>query len=309
MTTDPQAPGQGGSGNTSRLGVRSIKEVSGQRDNELAVIFREMRRASGVTEEQIAGRLATSVATIEALESGALSELPEWGELKRIVTTYAAQLGLDSRPILRRLQVQLGVADDEVATAAPSQPKAKAAPPSPPRPAASAAPPRPPRPTTPTGLPMPPSVRAKAQAAPSAAPPGVQEPVAPPAAPVPPRGPERSTRPAAITPPPPLQQPPQQDAAFFEEPPSPAPREQSRGRKLVKGALNWLLLILFVAALGSGVWYASQNPRKVWNALDRLPDPIPGLMRGAWEMVRPLDNSRSGSQATEPDKRRSDKLP
>lgn len=156
---------------------------------------------------------------------------------------------------------------------------------------------------------MPPSVRAKAQAAPAATPPDVQEPVAPPVAPVPPKTPERPTRPAAKTPSPAPEAILRGDAEFFEDPPQPAPPQKSRGRKLAKGALNWSLLIVLVAVLGSGVWYASQNPRQVWNALDRLPDPIPGLMRGAWEMVRPLDNSRSGSRANEPGKRRSDKLP
>ena len=311
MTTDPQAPGQGGSGEASRLGVRSIKDVSHQRDDELAVIFREMRRASGITQEQIAGRLATGVNTIEALESGALAELPDWGELKRIITTYAAQLGLDSRPILRRIQGQLGVADNEVAADVPKSPPAKAQTVAS-EPQAPAAPPKPKRPATPTGLPMPPSARKTAQAAPVAAPPTPQNtttPSEPPVAPAPPRTQARTGQPPVEKPEPPLEVPQQQDAAFFEEPAKPVTKGKGRFGKIVKGMLNWSLLIVLVAALGSGIWYATQNPRKVWGALDSLPDPIPGLMRGAWEMVRPLEKDRSAPAVTDPDNRRSNKLP
>jgi len=312
MTTDPQAPAQGGSGDTSRLGVRSIKEASSQRDEELAVIFREMRRASGVTEEQIAGRLATSVSTIEALESGALSELPDWSELKRIVTTYAAQLGLDSRPILRRMQVQLGVADDEVATAEPPRAPVKAAPAAPSNPAAEV-PVKPKRASTPTGLPMPPSASPNASSPSPAAPP--PRPPAPPkspepsAIPVPPNEPKPARRSQAQKAPPPLEVPPQQDAQFVEQPSRPAKQDKGRVRNFAKGALNWSLLIVLVAVLGSGIWYATNNPRKAWNVVDGLPGPIPGLMRGAWELVRPLEKDRSAPAITDPDNRRSNKLP
>lgn len=70
-----------------------------------------------------------------------------------------------------------------------------------------------------------------------------------------------------------------------------------------------MLLIGFVAALGVGIWYAVKNPRTVWSALDAMPEPIPQMMRGAWEMVRPLDNGSGGSQVSDPDNRRSNKLP
>ena len=74
-----------------------------EHDEDLAVIFKEMRRALGLSMEQIAGRLATSAEIIAGLESGALPALPESSELHRIVTAYAALLGLDARPILRRI--------------------------------------------------------------------------------------------------------------------------------------------------------------------------------------------------------------
>ena len=73
----------------------------------MATIFREMRRAMGVSRERLAGRLATSVETIDVLENGNLLALPDWQEVSRIVTAYSAQLGLDARPILRRMKGQI----------------------------------------------------------------------------------------------------------------------------------------------------------------------------------------------------------
>lgn len=310
MTSDQQTPGRDGTGDASRLGVRSIKEVSSPRDEELAVIFREMRRASGVTQEQIAGRLATSVETVVALESGALGELPEWTEIKRIVTAYAAQLGLDSRPILRRMQGQLGVADGETASPKPQQ-QAAASKTAPPQPAGTDSQPSK-QPAAPTGPPMPPSARAAAFAKPGAAP--ATPPSSPSPSTVPPNGsgaaqPAAPKQDARSGPAPKHRKdvPPQQEAAPIQQPAEPA--RPKRARRIAAAVLNWSLLIVFVTALGTGVWYAAQNPRKVWGAVDNLPDPLPRLMRAAWQMVRPLDKGSSGAPVTDPDKRRSDRLP
>mgnify|MGYP006965303667 FL=1 len=84
---------------------------------------------------------------------------------------------------------------------------------------------------------------------------------------------------------------------------------RSRMAGAIRSAVNWVLLIGFVAALGLGVWYAAQNPRAVWGAMDSLPEPIPRIMRSAWELVRPLDDGAGGPQVSDPDGRRSDKLP
>lgn len=312
MASDQQAPGRDGKGEASRLGVRSIKEASGLRDEELAVIFKEMRRASGITQEQIAGRLATGVNTIEALETGALSDLPEWQEIKRIVTTYAAQLGLDSRPILRRMQGQLGVADDETASPEPRQPAPEPQASEPQSPGTAAPSPKPR--ATPTGLPMPPSASAVPPAAQPATPDGARKPPGDAVPPKPgkpdpsvrpeqsrkPSEPKRSARPEA---------PSRSSATPAPETAKPEPPKTGAVRRFAKAAVNWSLLVVFVAALGAGIWYAAQNPRKAWNAIDGLPDPVPGLVRAAWEMVRPLENGNSGSRVSDPDKRRSDKLP
>lgn len=300
----PGGAAAGGEGASTRLGVRSIAEVSEVRDKELAVIFAEMRRASGVSKEQIAGRLATSVATVDALEAGALAQLPEWNEVKRIVTAYAAQLGLDSRPILRRIQGRLGVADQAVGANRASESEQGAAAPGP-----AARAPRPPSgpPQPPSGPPTPPAPPS-AKAAPGAAPPQP--------GPSPQKAKARAPGAQPPRPGPPPSPPPQRipDAAarVRQEGGADEPRPGRLGGRvvrIVKGAMNWTLLIGFVAALGLGVWYAAQNPRAVWGAMDSLPEPIPRIVRSAWEIVRPLDDGSGGSQVSDPDNRRSDKLP
>ncbi len=303
MSTNPQtsagAPAPGSGEKSSTLGIRSIKEVSDRRDEELAVIFKEMRRASGVTKEQIAGRLATGVETVEALELGALSDLPDWPELKRIVTTYGAQLGLDARPILRRMQGQLDVSDKTDSKPAVSKPAPE------PTTVQGAATPNPAT-AAPSGLPMPPSAKIAAATAPKAstarpAPPRAETPAAPSSA-------TAKAQPAAAADAP-LQTPAGQQHAPESATTERKPRAARRIPGFVKGVVNWVLLAGFVAALGFGVWYAAQNPRTVWTTLDGLPDPIPRLMRSAWELVRPLENSSTGPQISDPDKRKSDKLP
>lgn len=316
MAGNQQAQPGGGAAGGSRLGVRSISEASDIRDRELAVIFAEMRRASGVSKEQIAGRLATSVAMVDALEEGALSRLPEWNEVKRIVTAYAAQLGLDSRPILRRIQGRLGVADQAVgADPAP----ASGQPPSTPRTAAAAPAPASGPPQPPAGPPMPPS----AKASPSSAPPrpgpqqaqrteapsseprrGQPQPGAKPAQQATAPAPEKQPRPEQ-----PMGAPDAGTTVLQEESVTVSKPARSRMAGAIRGAVNWVLLIGFVAALGLGVWYAAQNPRVVWGAMDSLPEPIPRIMRSAWELVRPLDDGAGGPQVSDPDGRRSDKLP
>ncbi len=76
-------------------------------DEEIAIIFKEMRRASECSMGQLAAELKTPVATLEMLEAGEIRALPEWSETRRVIEAYAGRLGLDSRPVLRRLQAQL----------------------------------------------------------------------------------------------------------------------------------------------------------------------------------------------------------
>jgi cytoskeletal protein RodZ len=275
----PPAPPSDDGDDGSRLHIRSIKEMPAGHDAELATIFREMRRAADVPREKMAGRLAISVEVIDALESGAINALPPWGELTRIITAYSALLGLDARPILRRLEGQIG---PDTHMAAPPPPKTDA-PIAAPTPAAK-----------PAGPPMPPSAAPRPDAAPpvpgSSAPPKADAPA--------PAG----ASPGAQAPP-----SPREDSAA-----SAAGGKETKKKRLpgfFKALLNWLVLAGFVSALGFGVWQAARHPRMVWSTLDTLPEPIPSVMRSAWNFLRPLEKTSPGSQISDPDNRKSDKLP
>lgn len=72
-------------------------------------MFYDARRILGLGEHDLAQRLATSVDTIRALESGQLSALPPWPETSRVVTAYLAGLGMDARPVLHSLAHDLAM--------------------------------------------------------------------------------------------------------------------------------------------------------------------------------------------------------
>lgn len=254
----------------SRAHIRSAEEMPAGHDRELAMIFQEMRRATGVSRERIAGRLAVPVATIDILENGNLLALPDWPEASRIVTAYTTQLGLDSRPILRRMKVQLDALKPVENPPAPAQSATEI-----PAPVAPAIPPA----TSPL---LKQSVKAAMPQdnAGGAPPPPVTS--APAAAPV---------------------------HADVKEATIQETKPNVRSAALVRSVANWIALVGFIGALGFGLWYASQNPRAVWGTLDSLPEPIPGVMRGAWDLVRPLGDSNPRPQVFDPDNRKSDKLP
>lgn len=89
------------------------------RDAQIGHIFCNMRSAMRLPREAIARRLATTPATIEDLESGAVSSLPHWRETSRIVRSYCELLRLDPQPILWRMQSQMraaGAYDDDPPT-------------------------------------------------------------------------------------------------------------------------------------------------------------------------------------------------
>ncbi len=69
-----------------------------------------MRAATRLPREAVARRLATTAATIEDLENGAVSSLPRWPETVRIVRSYCEILRLDPEPILWRIHRQLQTA-------------------------------------------------------------------------------------------------------------------------------------------------------------------------------------------------------
>jgi hypothetical protein len=86
-------------------------------------------------------------------------------------------------------------------------------------------------------------------------------------------------------------------------------KPKRRMAQFIKPLINWVILIGFVAALGSGLWYAAKHPRMVWSTLDTLPEPIPRVMRSVWNFMRPLETKPARPQVSDPDNRKSDKLP
>src|SRR5262245_32768579 len=94
------------------------------RDEQIGQIFRSMRSAMAVSRETIARRLATSPATVDNLEAGAIAALPHWKETARIARAYCDLLRMDPDPILRRLHDRLaGLASQPRPTAQPTAPR------------------------------------------------------------------------------------------------------------------------------------------------------------------------------------------
>jgi len=89
------------------------------RDPQIGHIFRNMRAATRLSRDAIARHLATTSATIEDLEMGAVFALPHWRETVRIVRSYCELLRLDPEPLLWRIQLLLrggGNSEDAPAT-------------------------------------------------------------------------------------------------------------------------------------------------------------------------------------------------
>ena len=76
-------------------------------DAEVAELFRDLRAASNMSEEDLAATLSTRVEVVQALEQGALFALPPWTETCRVVAGYGTLLNLDVRPLLRRIYAQI----------------------------------------------------------------------------------------------------------------------------------------------------------------------------------------------------------
>ena len=92
--------------------ARSHGQASRGHDPQIAHFFRNMRTATRLSRDAIARRLATTPATIEDLELGAVSALPHWPETVRIVRGYCELLRLDPEPLLWRIQQLLRAGDD-----------------------------------------------------------------------------------------------------------------------------------------------------------------------------------------------------
>lgn len=115
-------PAQDGTDGPDEQMQRGNETVEGS-DEDLAVIFCEMRRAVQLTREQLAERLLTDVDTVAALEQGVVQRLPDPGETSRVVATYTNLLGLDARPILRRIEARRAELNEIKVPPAPPPPQ------------------------------------------------------------------------------------------------------------------------------------------------------------------------------------------
>jgi hypothetical protein len=79
-------------------------DASAWHDEQLGQIFRNMRLAMKVSRETIARRLATTTASVDSFESGAIGALPHGRETERIVRGYCELLRIDPEPILWRIR-------------------------------------------------------------------------------------------------------------------------------------------------------------------------------------------------------------
>lgn len=300
MAADTSAPAQ--TANVAQDGARPSggDPARAERDQEIAVIFSEMRRASEMSVEDLAARLKTSAQTINALEAGAIKALPDWTETSRIVTEYIGMLELDARPVLLRLQSKLAAATPPQAAGTPAPPVPAAAPA--PAPAAQGQP-TPPR----AGPPPVPADRQPGADMPSAAPPPTPPAAMPPVprpTPMPPSAERRDATMDAEMP----AGPPRADA----EPAGKPARKKQAGRRRffsVGTLTTWLLVLVLFGGMAVGVRYAVQNPKLVWSTVDSLPDPGPRLVRSIWELVRPLDDTATGSLRSDPKSQKTDRLP
>ncbi len=70
---------------------------------QIARLFGELRRAARLEPALLESHLQTSAHVLRALEHGAIDHFPPWPELERLTRAYAALIGLDAHPIVRKL--------------------------------------------------------------------------------------------------------------------------------------------------------------------------------------------------------------
>ena len=107
MATEPRRGHPPPDAPDRRLHIHGITEMPASYDAEVAELFRDLRAASNMSEEDLAATLSTRVEVVQALEQGALFALPPWTETCRVVTGYGTLLNLDVRPLLRRIYAQI----------------------------------------------------------------------------------------------------------------------------------------------------------------------------------------------------------
>ncbi len=72
-------------------------------DEELAILFRQMREITGVDLATLGAHLYTTPEVLCRFEAGEVDAFPPWAETVRIVTTMSKLVGIDSEPILGRI--------------------------------------------------------------------------------------------------------------------------------------------------------------------------------------------------------------
>ena len=122
MRQDPGESPAGGSGAyfPAHAHAGANGEASSLRDEQLGQIFRNMRLTMKVSRETIARRLATSTASIDTFEAGAIGALPHGKETERIVRGYCELLRLDPEPILWRIRGHMQTLASPPATPMPT---------------------------------------------------------------------------------------------------------------------------------------------------------------------------------------------
>jgi transcriptional regulator with XRE-family HTH domain len=72
--------------------------------HEAGELFQRIRQMAGLSLLQIAHRLRTTVAVIDALERGDVERLPPWPETVVVVSGFTAMAGVDPRPVLAAIR-------------------------------------------------------------------------------------------------------------------------------------------------------------------------------------------------------------
>lgn len=91
--------------------TKPIRELPAETDEQIGYEFRRLRVASGLSANRLASTLGVSVRTLEDLEKGALTALPERRRAERLVTEYCRIARLDQRPLLGRLKAYAATHD------------------------------------------------------------------------------------------------------------------------------------------------------------------------------------------------------
>ena len=89
--------------------VSPIPMTTGLPQQQAGELFRRIRQMAGLSLLQLAHRLHTTAAVIDALERGDVERLPPWPETVVVVSGFTALAGVDPRPVLAAIHEGLNV--------------------------------------------------------------------------------------------------------------------------------------------------------------------------------------------------------